>query len=501
MPVDLSIYQNIQPVQMPNVAERLMKIQNMGQQAAQNRLALQEGQIKLAEAQKHAKERDAIESVFRTAKSDDELDAGLSKVGTAGAQLAYKLKELRSGISANNAQQHAAVLLANQRQLESDSQDALKVYTSPEEQKPAIYAQLRARHPDWPEQIQPGFIETVTLQKDINEHLLKKAQEKASGLTAQREQATLDEKGQPKAFGGPWVNDKGEHVQTVILPDGKIEARVLGQAGAAPTNAAPTTTRTAKGVMQWNPQTKAYDIKVGDLPPAAAQSGTAPDDPRLIAQGIIEGRQPPVMTGLYRNAAAVRAELERNKYDLAAAQRDWTAVQKHLSTLNGAQQERLRQAISFTAESLPQLEEAYQRWKKLAGVSGVKIFNRTALASSKQLPGEAGSAATNLEALIADMTSELGTVYKGGNSSTDESLSLAAKNLSADWNEQTFNDAVKRLKTSLKIRANSITSSQPAGISTGSPYNPQAPAGGGQSGGGTTPVSSGAWTIKRVEPK
>jgi hypothetical protein len=43
----------------------------------------------------------------------------------------------------------------------------------------------------------------------------------------------------------------------------------------------------------------------------------------------------------------------------------------------------------------------------------------------------------------------MGTVYKGGNSSTDETLRLASGNLKADWNDETFTRAVKQLKTTL----------------------------------------------------
>lgn len=208
--------------------------------------------------------------------------------------------------------------------------------------------------------------------------------------------------------------------------------------------------------------------------PAAAKSTTSittaqreSNDARDTAQGIIRGELPPT-AGMVRTKVgdAVRAELARNHYDLTTATSDWNAVQKHIAALNSTQQERLRQAINFTAETLPQIEEAYAKWKRNAGISGIKILNRAALATTKQFPGETGSSAQQLESLIADFTSEIGTVYKGGLSSTDESLKLASKNLSADWNEQTFNDAVARLKTSLAIRQNSIKNSQPAGMST-----------------------------------
>jgi hypothetical protein len=227
-------------------------------------------------------------------------------------------------------------------------------------------------------------------------------------------------------------------------------------------------------------------------PPASGAPGSASDDPKLIAQGIMAGRQPPTMTALYRNGGPVRAELERNKYDLATATMDWDAIKRHLSTLNGPQQERLRQAVNFTYDSLDQIEQLYGEWKREAGVSGLKVINKANLAVSKELGGKAGAAAQVLEAQINDLTSELGTVYKGGNASTDESLRLAAENLKADWNEQTFKKAIDQVRKNLQIRRNSINTSVAVGVSPNSPY---------ARGGGGQPDASGGTAIPTVTTK
>lgn len=208
-------------------------------------------------------------------------------------------------------------------------------------------------------------------------------------------------------------------------------------------------------------------------------SGVVSDaDADLIASAIMDGKQPPVLKNLYRNTGKIQASLARKGYDLARAQTDWNVTQKRLATMNSSQQVRLSQAVEFAYESLPLLKQRYEDWKNAVGVSGVKVFNKAALETSKNLPGNAGAAAQALETQIADITSELGTVYKGGNSSTDESLALAAKNFSADWNEQTFNRAYDLVEQNLRIRKNSIALSvNPVGVSANSPYpsNPQSP--------------------------
>lgn len=204
----------------------------------------------------------------------------------------------------------------------------------------------------------------------------------------------------------------------------------------------------------------------------ASNAAGAPDDVTQIANAIINGHQPPTLTGLYRNAAPVRAALERAGYDFTTAERDYKAVQKHLSTLNGAQQERLRQAVSFTTDSLDVIDNLYNEWTAKGLNTRFKALNKGALALAKQAGGEAGATAQALEAQVNDLVSELGTVYKGGNSSTDHSLQLAAENLKGDWNEATFKKAIGLIRQNLKIRANSIATSQPAGVSPNSPYTP-----------------------------
>lgn len=212
-----------------------------------------------------------------------------------------------------------------------------------------------------------------------------------------------------------------------------------------------------------------------------------------IADAIEAGDQPPITTGLYRNAGPVRAELAKRGVPLAKMEQDWRATQKFLAGLNSTQQLRLRQNISTASDSLDKLEGLYKEWQSLGRSSGVKLFNRGALAAARNLPGRAGAVATALNAQIADLTSELGSVYMGGNSATDHALGLAAKNLSADWNQQTFEEGLKQARANIKIRNASIMNGKPAGA--GDEYMPdsdggQRGQGGGQSAAGGVPTGA-----------
>jgi hypothetical protein len=220
------------------------------------------------------------------------------------------------------------------------------------------------------------------------------------------------------------------------------------------------------------------------LSPAQAYSAMHPrqnltmgsTDVKDIADAIENGDQPPTLTGLYRNAAPVRAELARRGVPIARMEMDWNATKKYMSTLNGPQQVRLRQAIETAGDSLDKIQGLYDEWQKLALVSGFKIANHAALVAMKNLPGRAGAVANSLDAQIADLTAELGNVYMGGNSPTDHSLKLAQQNLSSDWGPQAFEEAMKQARLNIGIRKNSITHGAPAGVSGENTYMPPAPA-------------------------
>lgn len=219
--------------------------------------------------------------------------------------------------------------------------------------------------------------------------------------------------------------------------------------------------------------------RLSDLKQKGSGAGGV-SDAEAIAGAIMDGLQPPDVKGLYRNAGPVRAALAREGYDLKTANMDWQAVQKHLATLNGQQQVRLRQATETAAESLSVIEDLAKQW---AG-GKFPILNRARLAAAKggALGPQAQQIATKLEAQITDVSSELANVYMGGNSPTDQALRLASKNLSADWTQGQLLAAIDLARKNLKIRLNSMTVIGPAGISTGQQVPPApTPAGAGQS--------------------
>ena len=199
------------------------------------------------------------------------------------------------------------------------------------------------------------------------------------------------------------------------------------------------------------------------------QGGAGGEEGKLnfekIGDAIMEGKQPPEMTGLGKMGPQVRQYLADKGYNLTQATEDWIATKKHISTMNGAQQVRLRQAVAFTRDSLDIVEDLAKQWK--AGRFGP--LNKAKIEAAKQgaLGKEAYSLATRLDGQIADLVSELAVVYRGGNTSTDASLKLASNNLKSQWSEQVLLDNIGLVRQNLKIRSNSITGTRPIGMRGG----------------------------------
>ncbi len=191
-------------------------------------------------------------------------------------------------------------------------------------------------------------------------------------------------------------------------------------------------------------------------------------DAKKIGDAIMAGKQPPTVGGfgMSKIAPQVKAYLADQDFDLTSAEADWKAVQKHVQSMNSTQQLRLMQAVTFTRESIPIIRELATEWDagQFAPLNSVNL-----LAARNGVYGtKAASIATRLESQIADLTSELGTVYKGGNSSTDESLKLAAENIKAKWEAQVLSDNLDQIERNLTLRENSMKHSVPKGLSVGS---------------------------------
>jgi hypothetical protein len=210
--------------------------------------------------------------------------------------------------------------------------------------------------------------------------------------------------------------------------------------------------------------------------PVVNVSAANSDDVKETVKGMQDGTLPPVLPGrATKEYNALMAEAHRQGFDLARAATDWTATQRHFATLNGSQQVRLGQAVDTAYHSLDVIDNLAQSWQQLGKSGTIPALNRASLALARNgaYGPQAQQVATQLEAQITDVTSELGNVYMGGNSPTDHALQLAGKNLSADWSLSQLQAATKLARTNLKIRRNSMANVQV--VSPSGEANPYVP--------------------------
>lgn len=275
-----------------------------------------------------------------------------------------------------------------------------------------------------------------------------------------------------KMAGGPVkVSGTGETRETV-LPNGKKvtftrdpagkwhEEKDKGDETKTPFESLEKSMPLLPGETEDHHQQRIYDKYQKDQASLTGEKAKATahaydDQVVKIGDAIIAHEQPPEISGfgMAKIAAPLKAYLAEKGFDLTTATLDYQAQKKYMSTLNGAQQVRLRQATDFAYSSLDLVEGLAKEWQG----GNFALLNKVNLNAAKNgvYGPKAASIANRLDLQISDLTSELGTVYKGGNSSTDESLKLAAKNLQSDWSEKVILDAIPLIRTNLDIRKNS----------------------------------------------
>lgn len=490
MPIDPSIPLSVQPPRFNNPFEVLGQYQQLRQQAEELRLRQQQAQSleeerrqKIEKEQREQSQIEQINKLMQTSLTQNQdgvwvIDRAKFEPAIIQAGLGNRLPEYNEQLSrmdqrafeAQKAHRNALAELGYSIALGDHDPGTVSLAVAPylknglvrtDEVQPYLDAIQR----------DPNIIPNISEQlMALDPSVADRWQKRMAGLSSQQKTEAETNKLKMEMAGTlPNQHPTALQQKAVML---KGERRLV--------NYNPETGRS------FLPSGEDVSDQIRDIPPAASGQQTATvSEAAQIADAIQAGQQPPDLKGLYRFAGPVRAELAKRGYDLAKASLDWGATQRHMQTLNGQQQTRLRQAVSTASESLDVIENLADQWNG----GQFPALNKANLAAAKQgLYGkEAASIATQLEGQITDVVSELGQVYMGGNSPTDHALQLAEKNLRADWSDKVLRDMVTLARTNLTIRRNSMDTIGPAGTSATNPYGPQAaPSSGRATGAATT---------------
>jgi hypothetical protein len=218
------------------------------------------------------------------------------------------------------------------------------------------------------------------------------------------------------------------------------------------------------------------------VPPSADDS-----DVHQISNAIREGRQPPTTTGLYRNAKAVRADLERSGFNLTTANLEYQSAQQQVKSLNAPQMVRyagLAKSVDNTIDEVKSLAEQM-------GNSGVPLANKVKLAAYIQTAGntQGGQLAAKYVAAVNTLKEEFTNLAQGGYAPTESAWALANQQINADYGVKELNASLTEVQRLIRYRLQGIPNFQTLG--PGSSTNRYVPGGGQPQSGDESGGSSG----------
>ena len=218
---------------------------------------------------------------------------------------------------------------------------------------------------------------------------------------------------------------------------------------------------------------KGLSVSTGSTGSAGA---TSQDDIKSAVEGVFKGTLPPERLASWRDVTRVNAEIQRQSektgMNYPNMLLEWDATKKFVQNAQSNQQIRLRQAINFAQQSTKDLKELSQEFKR----TDFPLANKAQLmlAMNGAYGQDVAKKATIFNQQLTDIVADLGNVYMGGNSPTDEGLKLAKQNLQSNWSVDQLDAAIDNVDKLLTFRSNSIKNAAPMyGGQMGTQYYPQ----------------------------
>lgn len=211
--------------------------------------------------------------------------------------------------------------------------------------------------------------------------------------------------------------------------------------------------------------TKIKDISTQDLAEQIAkhESGTTitpvQSDVSLIADAIQNGTQPPVLTGLYKNTTAVKAELSKRGFDLAKALQSWNAAQAFSKNLNSSQMIRFRGLADSVVNTIDEVKDLAGQMKQ----GGIPIVNKAKLEYLVQTKGNSpeGQLASRYLAAVNTLKEEFANLANGGYAPTEAAWSLANSQINGNYGIDQLNASLDEVQRLINYRVQGITGQQP----------------------------------------
>lgn len=177
-------------------------------------------------------------------------------------------------------------------------------------------------------------------------------------------------------------------------------------------------------------------------------------DAAAITKAIQEGRQPPVLTGLYKNTKVVQAALAKSGFNMAEAQLEWKSAQKQVQSLNGPQMVRyagLAKSVINTIDEVRGLSKEMEN-------TGIPLFNRARLQAYIQTQGNSanGQLAARYLAGINTLKEEFANLAQGGYAPTEAAWGLANQQINGDYGVKQLDASLTEVQRLLRYRMQGI---------------------------------------------
>lgn len=188
--------------------------------------------------------------------------------------------------------------------------------------------------------------------------------------------------------------------------------------------------------------------------------------------GIVAGRQPPILTGLYGMSAQARGMLEDRGFNLAKAQQEWTAAQKQIQSLNGPQMTRYAGLATSVVNTIDEVKGLAQQMN----LSGVPALNRAELAAYVQTQGNTpnGQLAARYLAAVNTLKEEFANLAQGGYAPTEAAWKLADQQINADYGVKELGASLDEVQRLINYRLQGIPNFQTMGPAGENRYRPAA---------------------------
>lgn len=216
-------------------------------------------------------------------------------------------------------------------------------------------------------------------------------------------------------------------------------------------------------------------------------------DANAIANAIKNGTQPPVLTGLYKNAKAVRAALARQDVDLTRLSLEWEAARKQVLSLNGPQMVKyqgLAHSVVNTIDEVRNLSGQLQ-------MSGIPLVNAAKLQAYVQTAGntQQGQLVARYLAAVGTLKEEFANLANGGYAPTEPAWALANQQINGNYGVNQLDASLTEVQRLIRYRLNGIPNFNTLGPGAPNRYVPSGAPGAAPA---AAPSDSG-WQIQKVQ--